>query len=85
MMYQLITKRGVVITGEIYDLDSARLALDNYNDNRAWVQQYNRNRQVAWSRGYNAARDAVERALWNRRRPRKMRVPAEVILVGRAC
>ena len=82
MKYQIMTKRGVALTGEIYDLDSARLALSIYNSRRDAIKQNNVDRQVAWSRGYNAARDKDERTAWMAHKPRKERVPAEAMLVG---
>ena len=82
MKYQIVTKRGKALTGEIYDLESARLALSMYNAERDSIKRVNVIRQTRWSKGYNAARDKDEREAWLANKPVKERVPAEALLVG---
>lgn len=82
-MFNLVTVKGNrVVMSNLFDIQTAREALAIYNAKREAIKRTNTAAQVRWSRGYNAARDAMERAYWLKNTPRKSRVPAEVYIVG---
>lgn len=82
-MFRLMTKRGKVLTPcDIADEGAARLLYRQYNAARAAAIWRNAQRQQAFSKAFNAARNAGKGYLFDGKKPTRERVPAEAILVG---
>lgn len=78
-MFATVNPKGKV--QEVFaTLEQARDAMKKNNAARATLKRCNVDRQVAWSRGYNAARTAFERERWNNNKPKRDRLPSELFI-----